>query len=537
MKKILIIGIFLFFVANSLSFETYDRKSISILKTDVKKATFDYAKKKYIDLIDKELYRSFRGLGRFDYNPIPAGVKDPEKLFEIVKEYAATKIEERAAKQWNIKNEYYGSNFVTGENVDKIINGTYLLFPSLDKLSIIETKDEEEKTYYKTNLEVSVAVYSAENKGTEANPNWVPKYLKTIKSKGSSYVKFVKKNASKKEYKSVQYAISTMLILMEKDLKKLDAFKIKSLVIKANPKKDRIVFQFGKNMGVKIDDAYVIGYHAKTKSGKKKFVETGYLKVRKVRADASEAQLLIVNNPKHEKEANLFNEYDTTIEYPLIGVNFIPHIALNGLTYVDDEVHFTSDYPDEDEEDDDLNEKNIVLGLGCDIEYDLAKLLQISELYLDFNIGYNLIPGIEYETKLANDEVVSIEENFYSLLIELGLKKKFFKRKFGFYGGTDLFYHSLTFKKEVSSERFASESEIRLYSLGMKFYGGFNYLLTKNVFLDFNTGFRLSGVLKENIIALDDETSDEDIPYKPFEKGKYYTPKDFFLSLGVGISI
>ncbi|MCK5760779.1 MAG: hypothetical protein KAH33_05765, partial [Candidatus Delongbacteria bacterium] len=117
MKKIITLTLLLITIVLSAAMEEYDRKSISIFKMDVTPSAI-MATRPDVQQIYDGIFKKFTGMGRFDYNPIPAGVTNASELFEIVKEYTTDKIEERAGKQWDIKNEYYGSNFVTGENVD-----------------------------------------------------------------------------------------------------------------------------------------------------------------------------------------------------------------------------------------------------------------------------------------------------------------------------------------------------------------------------------------------------------------------------------
>jgi len=99
MKKFVIMCLAVAVFSLSAAMEEYDRKSISVFKLDVIQPGAAMATQQDVDLVYKMIFDKFTGMGRFDYNPIPAGVTDPAQLFAIVKEYTATKIEERAAKQ------------------------------------------------------------------------------------------------------------------------------------------------------------------------------------------------------------------------------------------------------------------------------------------------------------------------------------------------------------------------------------------------------------------------------------------------------
>jgi len=335
MKKYVIMCLVVMLFSLSAAMEEYDRKSISVFKLDVIQPGAAMATQQDVDMVYKMIFDKFTGMGRFDYNPIPAGVTDPAQLFAIVKEYTATKIEERAAKQWDIKNEYYGTNFVTGENVDKILNGAFIFFPTLETFVVTKKKDSDDFT---CTLSVILEVYSAENKGTVDAPDWQPKLETTVRATGSNALGSLfdiglggKKKDKRTE--AVKSSTNAMLLFLEKEVRKIDAFTIKALVTKAEPKKDEISFNFGKNVGVKMDDAYTVGFFQKDAKGNEKFVETGFMKVRKIKDQESVSQLLIVTNPKNEKEDELFNEYDQVYEYPLVGLNIMLGGGVSSFKY------------------------------------------------------------------------------------------------------------------------------------------------------------------------------------------------------------
>ena len=228
MKKFVIMCLAVAVFSLSAAMEEYDRKSISVFKLDVIQPGAAMATQQDVDLVYKMIFDKFTGMGRFDYNPIPAGVTDPAQLFAIVKEYTATKIEERAAKQWDIKNEYYGTNFVTGENVDKILNGAFIFFPTLETFVVTKKKDSDDFT---CTLSVILEVYSAENKGTPDAPDWQPKLETTVRATGSNALGNLfdiglggKKKDKRTE--AVKSSTNSMLLFLEKEVRKIDAFTI-----------------------------------------------------------------------------------------------------------------------------------------------------------------------------------------------------------------------------------------------------------------------------------------------------------------------
>ncbi|MGD9706786.1 MAG: hypothetical protein AB7V07_03845 [Candidatus Delongbacteria bacterium] len=504
MKKIVVICLaaMAMFITLSAAMEEYDRKSISVFRMSVAPEAVVMATQQDVDLVYKMLFDKFVGMGRFDYNPIPAGVTDPQQLFSIVKEYAAANIEERAAKQWDIKNDYYGSNFVTGENVDKIINGAYIFFPTLETFLITKKKDSDNFT---ASMKVRMDIYSAANSGTPDAPVWDAQLVATVSAVGSNALGALfdfNLSGKKKDMRTeaVKSATNGMLMFMEKEVRKVDAFTIKALVTKAEPKKDKISFNFGKNVGVNMDDAYTVGYFQKDDKGKEKFVETGFMKVRKINAQDSESQLLIVTNPKNEKEEDIFNEYDQVYEYPLVGLNIMVGGGVSSFKYWGDIA------PGETIED---AEENISPCFGINIEYDIARFINIPELYL--NVSADILTA-----QLGEDEASPSEEEISTVIAEFGLTKKFFTRKLGWYIGGDIGYMALTYTD-------ASDTDYEYYSVGGKVKGGINYLLSKNLYFDAGAGFRFHG-----------ELTDED--GKEGEDG-WLTPSGFVVRVGLGYTL
>jgi len=243
-RTVIIAVVSMLFILNA-AMEEYDRKSISIFRMDVAEAA-KMASQQDVDLIYQMVFEKFVGMGRFDYNPIPAGVNDPAALFDIVKEFTATKIEERAAKQWDIKNEYYGSNFITGENVDKILNGAYIFFPTLETFILTKKKDSDDFT---ATMSVKVDIYSATNTGTLDAPVWSPVLTATVNASGSNALGTLfdlglKDKKKDKRVEAVKSAANGMLMFLEKEVRKVDVFKIKALVTKADVKKNEISFNW-----------------------------------------------------------------------------------------------------------------------------------------------------------------------------------------------------------------------------------------------------------------------------------------------------
>jgi len=479
----------------------YDRKSISITKMNVSADAKAFATQADVNQIYSELYKRLKGMERFDYNEIPAGITDVNELMKIVKEYTATKIEERAAKQWNIKNEYYGSNFVTGENVDKIMNGAFIMVPTLNSYIITEGKDKEGKQTFTAVMNVKLDVYE----GVKNGDAFEAKLSNTVSANGtnaslgidvSSLLNLPTGKAKDPRKEAVESATNTMLLFLDKEVRKLPMFTIKAFTTKVDPANDKIMFNMGKNVGVKLDDGYSVGFYQGDK-----FVETGFMKVRKIEQEGSQSQLLIVSNPKGEKESELFNEFDQVIEYPQVGLNII---VGGGMTKYN---HYTEpqDFLEGNDE-----FASMVGSINLNAEYNIAKFVSISELYAQTGFTYLMVPNIEES---------GIELEINSMIYEAGLKKKFFKRQFGFTLGADFFYHTLSMKLEEAS------LDEELYSIGGDVNAGINFMFSKSIFLDATAGFRFASQLTDK----DGNVSDDD--------DKRYNPNGFFFKAGIGFTL
>ena len=489
--------------------EKYDRKSISIFKTDIKTEAKPNISNKYANEIHEGLYNKFKYLRRFDYNPIPVGVSNPDELFKIVKEYAATKIDERASKQWNIRNDYYGTNFVSSDHVDKIMNGTYILFPSIDKFEI---------NYINIELTISIKIYSGINTGSIEEPNWAPNFIKTVSiavskkiGNGSAInIPFLFKRTP--EDQAVSGAIDKILILLERELNKIDQFKIKALVTEAKPTKDIIKFNFGENIGINLDDSYQIGYYQKDKNGNQKFVETGYMKVRDIDKEESIGQLLLVTNKFAEKEDDLFNEYDQVIEYPLVGFNiqfgggFGSFKSFDGVT----------------EDGSMFKETSMAVSFGTEFQYNIARFIKISEFYTNISVDYLFASAKKelFGTTVDYDLTVFVNE--------IGFKKKFYLRNFVPYFGVNFAIEVI----KISYDNFGNildDSEVDLTSIGVTTNIGFNYILSKMAYIDVSTGWKnFSEVIDKDGVKWFDETGEDE---------GFWTPSGWFIKAGIGLTL
>jgi len=508
-------------IAVQAQIESYERKSVSLFQMELAgETTRDQSRVVFRILQDK-----LESMGRFDINPIPLrqGVS-LERVFEIAKEYAESKQLERAGEQFELMDEHYKEERITGETLDKIISGAYIIVPEIVGFSV--SKDVEKETdkdgneSWKASVNVNyglhLEVWNAENQGTFENPIWKP-YLEdeaTINATGSTTESFgSNKRAHSEAENMTNQAFKNSIFLLQfqmgKTLKTFDMFIIKAKVTQRDMNKDVIKFDFGKDVGLNKDDPFKVVYYEKDTKGNRKKVSLAYMKVRKVEARESRAQPLIIYNPDRIKENDLINPGDQVIEYPKLGLNisvragYVPYSLSAALDtawmyYYDgnDAFYFQSD------QDEISGSASMMFNLALD----LAQFGAASEFYavtdVSLLLNYPMFGGIG----------------------EIGFKKKFYKRRLGVFlginagavlvggkigevpegeGGSTFMYSG--------AEQIPVGAAVHLtgWSLGLNFNGGLEVLLSPEFALTFEGGYRLYMPIEDEQWSIEARHEDE----------------------------
>lgn len=489
--------------------ERYFRKSVSLFRIEIPADMTKHQGK----IVYDALYDELNSIGRFDYNPIPLkpGIS-LEKLFEITKQYAEDHQVERAAAQFELIDEHYKEERITGETLDKIIAGSYIIIPRIVDFNVSRESgketDKQGKDWFKHKVSVSyglkVEVWNAQNIGSEEEPNWQPNMENsfTISGRGSESRTFEKKvRPAEIEEGMIDEAVSKSLFLLRlqlgKSLKSLDMFIIKASVTSADLRKDVVKFDFGRNVGLRVDDPFKVIFYEKKADGSKKKVEAVYMKVRKVLENESQAQALIVKNPYRVKAQEIVNPGDQVLEHPKMGLNITVKAGFSSL-YIKPEsdtvyMHYNDGWDDYYFESD----QNAVDGVGTlvlGVEFDLAPYTGISELYL-------------YE-----DNTLLLNAPLLGGLAELGVKRKFYMRQLAGYYGASLGVFGMTgyigtvptgnntgadymFQRQGdwSSEQIPAGTDVSMtgVSPGLNAVVGINYLFTPETALTIDAGYRL----------------------------------------------
>ena len=508
--------------------ERYFRKSVSLFRIQ----TPDDMTLHQGEFIHNALLDKLRSMGRFDYNPIPIrpGIS-LERLFETVKEYSQTHQLDRAAKQFELMDEHYKEERITGETLDKIIAGAYIIIPRVVNYSVGKNveKDTDKEGNESWEVKVSVSyslkleIWNAENQGTEQNPRWEP-YLEaetsisTTGSKSKTYSKKVKKEDISRQLvdDAVKNSLFLLKLQMGKSLKKLDMFTVKAAVTDRNLKRDIIKFDFGRNVGLHIDDPFKVVYYERLPSGDSKKVDVAFMKVRRLWQNESQAQLLILHNPEGMRESEIINPGDQVIEHPKMGLNFTIRSGYAPYSLKPDTADYWMYYDDGHDEyefESDQGEISSAIAIVFGWEFDIAPYTGSSELYL------------------YNDYTLLLNHPMWGGLAELGFRKKFYKRRLGaFYGASAGVFavtgkigevpfpsgepakdFMLQRKNDWDSGHIPIGSDIKLtgWSIGANLTAGLNYLLSPEAALTFEGGYRLYPKIDGGLWTIEAEYEDE----------------------------
>ena len=514
MKRNLKIALICLFIISAINpvdaqIERYFRKSVSLFRMDIPDKMTEYQGR----IVYNSLLDQLKSMGRFDYNPIPLrSGTSLERVFEIAKAYSEDQQLDRAAQQFELMDDHYKEERITGETLDKIIQGAYVIVPSVRNLSVsrdvkkITDKDGNTKWKAKVgvNYTLELEVWNAANIGSDEEPNWNPYVEDTISlstSGSESETVSNKPKDDKLKRKLADEAVKNSLFLlnlqMGKALKKLDMFIIKASVTQSNLRKDLVKFDFGADVGLRIDDPFKVIFYEQNKAGKKKKVDVAYMKVREVAPRESRAQVLIVNNPYRVKESELINQGDQVLEHPKMGLNITCRMSYAPLVMQprsEDYWMYYFDGVDHYEFQSDQGPIDGVTGLTFGAELDLAPFFGNSELYL------------------FEDNTLLFSFPMMSGIAELGFRKKYYKRRLcGFWGASLGAFGMTGYIGEVpignnsnadymlqryndhDSGHIPIGSNMLLtgWTMGLNLSGGINYLVTPELALNLDGGYRL----------------------------------------------
>lgn len=381
------------------------------------------------------LKEAFQGLGRFDYEEIP--VRRSDDLYDFLERYQR-RVEDTAADKAAREltpEAKFKEVIVDGDDLDRILRSAYALLPQgrfsnwiqlEPKVTIV---DRNGRFYRKTSVTFRshytfrLMVYDLAANRTIAR--YAASY--PLDYTLSREVRISAKDAKKPQRAQIDRAFRDELLLVltaqpRRHLlsqaharlrgeipmilrwaRGLDPFIIKSQILEADWEQEAITMAFGKDAGIRMDNGYRVVRRIKREDGGFDLKDVGMVKVRRIDATMSVAQPLIVNEP--------FAPGDQLIERPRLDLNSSLKAGLSPFRIPAARVampegpSFTQP------------ESFYAPAITLANEYGLGAMTGISELYA------------------LLDASVILGHPIFALQGEVGLMRKHFQRRWGWYYG------------------------------------------------------------------------------------------------------
>lgn len=394
--------------------ETYQRKYISFFQRDIMP----------VNNVLQQVIQS--SLPRFDYHLLGTVMDmDIIEFMTLVKKYQNEHAAELASKNEkdNIK---FKDKVIPFSETKIIMNSAYIFAPvwgfSKTEISGPEKIKKDNEVYWAvkatSNLSLNMHIYKY-NGDTPVDYAPIDEQWglsKEIRVSISDSMEEKEKQKIIAETAEVQKALSTppsayfmdtaqdtvqtSNAFLIKKIKQLSDFILKGSLVEVDMIKDIASVGFGeketaKTLGVQIDDGYKIVEY-KTVEGTEQKVEVGFSKVRELNDKNAVTQPLIVGRD--------YELSDQVIEYPKTGMSAALKLGFNSLT---SNIGTT------------VAEKNEMFTpiAYLDLEYNLGRSMDISELYATIGLGTNI--NILFFNKYP----------IIPTIVDIGIVKKFYIRQ------------------------------------------------------------------------------------------------------------
>lgn len=382
MKKIVLLlsSVFLFCLPGLLfSAEISERQDLAIFgltyySYDIPDDVLGY--------VDSSISHVFINLKRFNvlgYGNYRIESRDIDDFIKRIRETQAAK-----AKEAGTYDEKFGTVVISGEDFDRIVGSFLVVLPSLSNYSAGIEQTEVKSgltTYVVDSYVVDIVVdmtFVNVREGTQEESV-------RITGRGGDV------NLDRANKKAVDSAIS----MLSYRIRQIDAFKIKSGVIRARG--DTIFFELGKNIGVKPGDEYeVMTKQEIGKTGRIVELPTGLVRVKKVYPDTTEAKVVF------QKEK--ITEGDQLIEVATIGAQLSIHAGVMKV-----------DIPDMD--------YNIILGDDLDAPpFTSQYYISLEQSQKDYApvAGFRISKNLGYRYKVIFDGTAVLNFPLFSGIGEIG---------------------------------------------------------------------------------------------------------------------
>lgn len=387
---------------------------------------------------------AFQSLGRFDYEEIP--VRYSDDLYDFLDRYQQ-RVEDTAADKAARElqpDEKFKEIIVDGDHLERIMRSAYALVPQgrfshwIQLEPRVTIVDRDGKFYRKTTVTFrSHYTFRLMVYDLAANRS-IARYAATypLDHSLSREVRISAEEAKKPQKAHLDRSFRDEIALIWlaqprrhllnqahsrirgempgilKWAKGLDPFIIKSEVLSTDWQQDEIRMAFGKDVGIRTDNGYRVVRRIKREDGGFDVKDVGMIKVRRIEATMSVAQPLIVDEP--------FAPGDQLIERPRLDWNMSLKVGLSPFGIPESLVSM-SEGPS-------FRQRASVVAPAFTLanEYGLGAMTGISELY-----------GLVDATFVAGSPIFGLQG-------ELGLLKKHFQRRWGwYYGGKIGFLHAM----------------------------------------------------------------------------------------------
>jgi hypothetical protein len=241
--------------------------------------------------IDEEIKGVFINIGRFEVMGMTQRLEegDLNEFIARLKELKESRVEIPAEVQM-------GKEFFTEADLNRLIGSFVVVIPSVSNYILVRLDSGD----YEATIKTSFTFYNVEEERTFAQFS--------VETSGQD----------ENDRKAVSLAVNAIPLQLTYEIRKVDEFRLRTGVLEV---RDREVYlEFGRDMGIKLGDEYVIMSTRILKAGKSFSTEQGLLIVKEVSDEVSKAQIIYA---KDRPQVG-----DQLQEVPRLGFDTSPYLRL-----------------------------------------------------------------------------------------------------------------------------------------------------------------------------------------------------------------
>jgi hypothetical protein len=287
-KAICLLILLLLIPALLLAQQVSEKKEIAVFKLGYYKWSIP---NEVLGNIDEEIKGVFINIGRFDVMGMNQRLEegDLNDFIARLKELKQTQVEIPAEVQM-------GREFFTEADLNRLIGSFVVVIPSVSNY-ILEELDSGD---YEATIKTSFTFFNVEEERTFAQFS-----IETSGQEESSR-------------KAVSEAVNAIPLQLTYEIRKVPEFQLKTGVLEVRG--TEVFLEFGRDMGIKLGDEYVLMSASILKSGKSFSSEQGLLIVKEVSDEVSKAQIIYAKDGPRVG--------DQLQEVPRLGFDTSPYLRL-----------------------------------------------------------------------------------------------------------------------------------------------------------------------------------------------------------------